>query len=148
MLEELIVHGARASVVCFTHGEASTLQGSPGQLVVIRSRELNDASATLGLSRVELHDYPDGNLAAVPLDELGDHILRLISEERPSLLLVFDLGGLPGTPTTTTPPRPPWPPQAQPACRSWPGQCPGRSRSSSMSNSVRPSTDATRPNCT
>lgn len=98
VLAELISQGARASVLCFTHGEASTLHGSPGELAVIRSRELTDAGAALGLSRVELHDYPDGNLAGVPIDELAAHVLRLIGEERPSHLLVFDVGGVTGHP--------------------------------------------------
>lgn len=94
VLEELITHGARASVLCFTRGGASTLHGSPGELAVTRSQEMHGASAALGVSRVELHDYPDGNLGAVPLDELAGHILRLIGEERPSHLMVFDLGGV------------------------------------------------------
>jgi LmbE family N-acetylglucosaminyl deacetylase len=98
VLAELISHGARASLLCFTHGEASTLHGRPGELAVIRSQELTEAGAALGLSRVELHDYPDGNLAGVSLDELGVHVLRLIGEEAPSHLLVFDLGGVTGHP--------------------------------------------------
>lgn len=98
VLAELISQGARASVVCFTHGEASTLHGRPGELAVVRSQELAEAGEALGLSRVDLHDYPDGKLAGVPVDELAAHVLRLVDEERPSHLLVFDLGGVTGHP--------------------------------------------------
>lgn len=98
VLAQLVTDNARASLICFTHGESSTLHGVAGDLAVVRSRELRAASAQLRLSRVELHHYPDGHLDAVPLDELAGHVLRLIAEERSSHLLVFDLGGVTGHP--------------------------------------------------
>ncbi len=98
VLSELIARDARASLICFTHGEASTLHGSPGDLSTIRSQELQAASTELRVSRVELHHYPDGRLAAVPLDELARHILRVLGEEHPSHRLVFDPGGVTGLP--------------------------------------------------
>jgi LmbE family N-acetylglucosaminyl deacetylase len=98
VLSELIARDARASLICFTHGEASTLHGSPGDLSTIRSQELQAASTELRVSRVELHHNPDGQLAAVPLDELARHILRVLGEEHPSHRLVFDPGGVTGHP--------------------------------------------------
>ncbi len=56
------------------------------------------AGAELRLSRVELHHYPDGRLATTPLNELAAHVVRVIGEEHPSHLLVFDPGGVTGHP--------------------------------------------------
>lgn len=98
VLSELVAHDARASLICFTHGEASTLHGRPGDLFVIRSEELLAASRALGLSRFELRRYPDGGLDSVPLEELVAHVRRVIGEERPSHLIVFDPGGVTGHP--------------------------------------------------
>ncbi len=98
VLSELVIRDARAGLICFTHGECSTLHSRPGDLSVVRAQELQAAAAELRLSRVELHRYPDGRLAAVPLDELAGHILRVIGEEHPSHLLVFDPGGVTGHP--------------------------------------------------
>lgn len=98
VLSELAARGARTSLICFTHGESSTLHGTPGDLSVIRSQELKSAGAELELSRIELYDYPDGRLDTVPVDLLIGHVLRVIGEEHPSHLLVFDADGVTGHP--------------------------------------------------
>ncbi len=98
VLSEAVDRDAWAGVVCFTHGESSTLHASPGDLSVLRSQELQAAGAALRLSRVELHRYPDGRLASVPLDDLARHVLRVIGEEHPTHLLVFDPDGVTGHP--------------------------------------------------
>jgi LmbE family N-acetylglucosaminyl deacetylase len=98
VLAELAARGVPVALLCFTHGEASTLHGAPGELTTVRSLELQAAGAVLALSRVELHDYPDGRLAGVPLDELAGHVRRLAAQERPSHLLAFDVGGVTGHP--------------------------------------------------
>jgi N-acetylglucosamine malate deacetylase 2 len=66
VLSELVMHDARAGLICFTHGEASTLHGRPGRLFTLRAHEVQAAGAELRLSRVELHRYPDGQLDTVP----------------------------------------------------------------------------------
>ncbi len=71
----------RPDLICFIHGESSPMHGRPGDLSVVRAQELQAASADLRLSRVELHHYPDGQLEAVPLDELAGQILRMIGQE-------------------------------------------------------------------
>jgi uncharacterized protein (DUF302 family) len=43
---------------------------------------------------VVLLDYPAGCLDRYPLEQLAGHVERLISEQRPSHLLVFDTGGV------------------------------------------------------
>jgi N-acetylglucosamine malate deacetylase 2 len=98
LLSDLVIRDAPASLICFTHGESSTLHGRAGDLSLVRSEELQAASAELRLSRVELHRYPDGRLDGVPVDELAAHVLRVIAEEHPSHLLVFDPDGVTGHP--------------------------------------------------
>lgn len=58
--------GARASVLCFTHSEASTLHGISGGLHRIRAAELDTAARLLGLDTVELRHHPDGALTESP----------------------------------------------------------------------------------
>ncbi|HET8658478.1 MAG TPA: PIG-L family deacetylase [Micromonosporaceae bacterium] len=98
VLAELTARGARATVLCFTRGEASTLTDGSADLAAVRAQELSAGAAALGVDRVELHRYPDGALSGVPLAELAGHVLRLVDEERPSHLLVFDPGGVTGHP--------------------------------------------------
>jgi N-acetylglucosamine malate deacetylase 2 len=89
--------GSRVSVLCFTHGEASTLGGS-GQLREMRAAELESAAAVLGISGTELLDYPDGALQDVPLGELADAVHDATCAAGAELLLVFDEGGITGHP--------------------------------------------------
>jgi LmbE family N-acetylglucosaminyl deacetylase len=67
LLALLSARGVPTTVLCFTHGEASTLHGSPGDLRTVRADELACAVRELGAERVELAAHPDGKLAAVPL---------------------------------------------------------------------------------
>jgi LmbE family N-acetylglucosaminyl deacetylase len=90
--------GARTSVLCFTHGEASTLHGVAGALATIRAGELTAAGAVLGVSHVELLDHLDGCLSAEPLDHLADHVVRVARIVDAAALLVFDTGGITGHP--------------------------------------------------
>ena len=72
--------GCRLGLLCFTHGEASTLHDAAGELHAVRADELAAASAVLGVDPVTLLDYPDGGLAAHDVDELADHVIGLCSE--------------------------------------------------------------------
>jgi LmbE family N-acetylglucosaminyl deacetylase len=86
------------SLLCFTHGEASTLHGVLGDLAAIRAKELADAAQVLGIGRAELLDYPDGSLDAQSPDELAGHVRRAVRAAGASTLLVFDQGGVTGHP--------------------------------------------------
>ncbi len=88
--------GTVVRVLCFTHGEASTLGASPGSLAELRAKELDAAARVLGVAAVTLHGYPDGQLGEVGLDELA----ALVDEEAAGadLLLAFDEGGITGHP--------------------------------------------------
>jgi LmbE family N-acetylglucosaminyl deacetylase len=98
VLHGLADGGSRVSVLCFTHGEASTLHGVDGDLAAIRADELDAASRRLGVERVELLHYPDGSLAAQAASELAGHVRRVAYETGARMLLVFDHGGITGHP--------------------------------------------------
>jgi LmbE family N-acetylglucosaminyl deacetylase len=97
-LSALADRQAEVAVLCFTHGEASTLGTDAGALRDIRASELTTAAAVLGVGRVALLGHPDGRLAEVPLGTLASQVARLVDEHRPDLLLVFDDGGVTGHP--------------------------------------------------
>lgn len=96
LIDAFVRGGAQVAVVCFTHGEASTL--SPTDLAAVRPRELAEAAASLGVTHVELCDHPDGELDRVPLDKLAEVVEGRVRVDDPDLLLVFDEGGITGHP--------------------------------------------------
>lgn len=98
IIVEFAGQGADVSVLCFTHGEASTLGHGTVDLGEIRSRELREAGQVLGVRDVTLLGFTDGELAERPLPELVDPILRVSVQTNPDLLLVFDEGGITGHP--------------------------------------------------
>ena len=72
--------GAAVAVLCFTHGESSTLHGIEGDLASLRAGELAGAARVLGVDPVRLLGYPDGALAEVDVDDLSAHVLDLAAE--------------------------------------------------------------------
>lgn len=98
VLSTFVDGGARGSVLCFTHGEASTLHGVAGELRRIRTAELHAAAGALGLHTVELTSYPDGALDKEPLRQLTDQIAALARAESAEGLVVFDTTGITGHP--------------------------------------------------
>jgi N-acetylglucosamine malate deacetylase 2 len=90
--------GARVSVLCLTHGEASTLGRGAGSLGEVRSAELERAGAELGVSRVDLLDYPDGGLSGVDAATLALEVSRAAARAEPDLVVTFDEGGITGHP--------------------------------------------------
>ena len=79
VLHRLAAEGVRTSVLCLTHGEASTLGSRGADLREIRGAELRAAAEALGVERVERLDYPDGGLAEVPLEELSAEVARTVA---------------------------------------------------------------------
>jgi N-acetylglucosamine malate deacetylase 2 len=98
VISAFIESGAGVSVLCFTHGEASTLHGVEGDLSAIRERELDDAARTLGMSSVRLLDYSDGALADVDLGRLSAHVVSMAQDVAADGILVFDSNGITGHP--------------------------------------------------
>lgn len=91
--------GSSVSVLCLTHGEASTLGDIPkSRLGAIRQGELADAARALDLHSVRLLGYPDGALGDQPEAQLAADVLQMATEVGADLLLVFDEGGITGHP--------------------------------------------------
>lgn len=90
--------GAVVSVLCLTHGEASTVQGIKGDLRELRAAELQSAARTLGLSSTQLLDHPDGALAETAPGALAAEIDAAIAATGTEGLLVFDTTGVTGHP--------------------------------------------------
>ena len=90
--------GTPTAVLCLTHGAASSLGTSRGDLHQIRAAELAAAAAELGVGDVELLDYPDGALTRQPADLLSGHVEQAARRAKAGSLLVFDKGGITGHP--------------------------------------------------
>lgn len=90
--------GATVSVLCFTHGEASTVHGVRGDLTTVRVGELEAAARVLGASSVQLLGYSDGALTEVDLDELATHVVELAGQVHADGVVAFDLDGVTGHP--------------------------------------------------
>jgi LmbE family N-acetylglucosaminyl deacetylase len=90
--------GARPAVLCFTHGEASTLHGVEGDLRTLRAGELTEAARLLGIDAVDLRDEPDGRLAARGQDVLAAGVTEAVNRWGCDGLVAFDLGGVTGHP--------------------------------------------------
>ncbi len=88
--------GAAVHVLCYTHGEASTLNETSADLNQAREAELRSASAELGAASATLLNYPDGHLAGIRPALLAGHITSLIARHQPEGLLVFDDTGITG----------------------------------------------------
>ena len=83
-------------VLCFTHGEASTLGETGRFLGEVRAGELAGAAAVLGVEEVTLLGYADGHLGEVPLEELAQKVEE--ASRSAEMLVVFDEGGITGHP--------------------------------------------------
>jgi LmbE family N-acetylglucosaminyl deacetylase len=90
--------GTRTALLCFTHGAASALGSSHGDLHQIRAVELTAAAREIGVGDVELLDFPDGALTREPAELLRRHVQEAAARVKPGLLLVFDEGGIAGHP--------------------------------------------------
>lgn len=95
VLATLASSGTTVSIVCFTHGEASTL-GAEEHLGERRRSELEAAARALGVRDVTLLGHPDGALAAV-----APGVIDAVVEEHldgTDLLVAFDASGVTGHP--------------------------------------------------
>lgn len=98
VIDSLTSQGISLSVLSFTHGEASTLHETRGDLGVIRAAELAAAAETLTVTEVLLLDYADGALAQTELDAMVNDIVGYVTHVSGDGLLVFDIGGITGHP--------------------------------------------------
>jgi LmbE family N-acetylglucosaminyl deacetylase len=91
-------NGAWPFVLCFTHGEASTLHGVQGDLRTLRATELEEAAHRLGIAAVDLRDEPDGGLADRDQETLAAAVGDAVARWACDGLVTFDLGGVTGHP--------------------------------------------------
>ncbi|MDP2288330.1 MAG: PIG-L deacetylase family protein [Actinomycetota bacterium] len=94
VLSSFVNAGGSTSVLCFTHGEASTLHGVEGELAQVREAELRSAGIELGLTNVRLLSYADGDLASANQARLRADILTAVRDFAVDGLLVFDPSGV------------------------------------------------------
>ncbi|MBR7828226.1 PIG-L family deacetylase [Actinospica sp. MGRD01-02] len=95
VISHLVGQGTRVHVLCFTHGEASTL-GEGGDLSTVREKELRDAARALGVRSVTMLEFADGHLAQAPVTDPVVEVTREVAAHRPDALLVFDESGVTG----------------------------------------------------
>jgi N-acetylglucosamine malate deacetylase 2 len=98
VIDTLATGGTAVHILCYTHGEASTLNETRADLRRARESELRQAGAELGVASVTLLDYPDGRLSRVPPAELAAHAAAAAVRGRAGGLLVFDGTGITGHP--------------------------------------------------
>jgi LmbE family N-acetylglucosaminyl deacetylase len=92
----------RVEVLTFTHGEAGSCGDpalcAPEELSAVRERELRCACAALGVQPSRLLDYADGHLQEADSETMIAHILSVVNEVKPQILLSFGPDGLSGHP--------------------------------------------------
>ena len=94
IVSQMTAAGAAAHILCYTHGEASTLNETGADLGRDREAELRQASTELAAASVTLLGYPDGGLADISPPELTAHAVGLAARHRPDGVLVFDNTGV------------------------------------------------------
>jgi len=95
-LARLADEGARVVLLCASRGERGSVEGpAPDDGVgETRSRELNEAAATLGIADVLLLDHPDGNLRWAHVSELHAQIMMTVRHYEPAAVITFGEDGL------------------------------------------------------
>jgi LmbE family N-acetylglucosaminyl deacetylase len=96
VIDAMTTAGSAVHVLCFTHGEASTLNERVADLGAARAAELAQASAELGVAGYTLLGYPDTGLPEIPQAELKAEVTGLAARHRADGLLVFDDTGITG----------------------------------------------------
>jgi LmbE family N-acetylglucosaminyl deacetylase len=85
--------GARASLLCLTHGEHGPGRDAEG-LRDTRARELMEAAGVLGIRDLVLLDHEDGMLPWIDAARVEADILEAIRRFRPDVVVTFDQDGL------------------------------------------------------
>jgi LmbE family N-acetylglucosaminyl deacetylase len=98
----LAQRGIKVHVLTLTHGEAGSCGEpplcTPDELPSVRERELRCACTALGIQPPRLLDYADGHLHEADTETMIAHILSVVNEVRPQILLSFGPDGLSGHP--------------------------------------------------
>jgi LmbE family N-acetylglucosaminyl deacetylase len=95
----LVDAGHRVVCMTATRGEAGEVStGSTTPVADLRTAELEEALAVLGVDEHHWLDYPDGGCAAVPAHEAAARIRAMLHDVRPDTVLTFGPDGFTGHP--------------------------------------------------
>jgi N-acetylglucosamine malate deacetylase 2 len=94
--------GVKVVVLTFTRGQAGSCGEpqlcTPQELPSVRERELHCACTALGIQPPRLLDYADGHLQEADAETMVSHVLSVVNEIDPQVLLSFGPDGLSGHP--------------------------------------------------
>jgi LmbE family N-acetylglucosaminyl deacetylase len=105
LLAALTEAGQRAVCVTATRGEAADPSSGPEEraaLAAVRTVELENALAILGVSEHRWLDHPDGGCATVDTDTAAERLAELVDEIRPDTVITFGPDGFTGHPDHRT----------------------------------------------
>ncbi len=91
--------GVAVSLLCATRGQQGTRPKDvpDGEaLGRLREQELRRAAEVIGVGRVRVLDYEDGELSQAPFDELVGHVAHELAVVRPEVVLTFGPRGITG----------------------------------------------------
>src|SRR5688500_17511024 len=87
-LARLADAGARIVLLCASRGERGSISDPAlvpdGDLASVRTRELHDAAAILGIADVIVLDHRDGNLRWQDVPELHAEIVAMVEKHQPA----------------------------------------------------------------
>lgn len=93
---------AAITLLCATRGQAGKAGEPPicslEELPAVREQELRSAASILGINEVRLLDYKDKHLSEVPQSDLVSHIVAVIREQKPQIVITFASHGISGHP--------------------------------------------------
>ncbi len=101
-IAKYIASGAEVMVVSVTKGDAGQIRdaniATRRTLGKVRERELFESCKHLGAQTVQCLDYGDGTLKDLDLDILVEHIVKIIREFHPDVVITFGPDGAYGHP--------------------------------------------------
>jgi len=90
--------GARVVLMCASRGERGSISDPAlvpdGDLARVRTRELQDAAAVLGIADLIVLDHPDGDLRWAHVPQLHAEIVAAVDQYRPDAVITFAEDGL------------------------------------------------------
>ena len=97
-LARLADAGARVVLICGSRGESGSISDPSlvldGDLGTVRTRELREAAAVLGISEVIVCSHPDGDLRWDDVAEFHGEIVAAVDRFRPDAVITFAEDGL------------------------------------------------------
>jgi N-acetyl-1-D-myo-inositol-2-amino-2-deoxy-alpha-D-glucopyranoside deacetylase len=90
--------GARVVLMCASRGERGSVSDpalvADGDLAGVRTRELQEAAAVLGIAEVIVLDHPDGDLRWAHVPQLHAEIVAVVEKYQPEAVITFAEDGL------------------------------------------------------